>query len=91
MKRTAKYVGLDVHQATTVVSVRDPGGRVIAHSILHTTNVLRLSEDLPMVIEIVEAEERMSMLEPILDEMVHEGLVTIEKVRVLKYAAKLKN
>jgi len=36
MKRTAKYVGLDVHQATTVMSVRDPGGRVIAHSILHT-------------------------------------------------------
>ena len=36
MKRTAKYVGLDVHQATTVVSVLDPGGRVIAHSILHT-------------------------------------------------------
>lgn len=57
-----------------------------AHSVLHTTNVLRLSEDLPVVIEIVESEERMSVLEPILDEMVHEGLVTMEKVRVLKYA-----
>jgi len=60
-----------------------------AHSVLHTTNVLRLSEDLPMVIEIVESEDRMSVLEPILDEMVHEGLVTMEKVRVLKYAASL--
>jgi len=58
-----------------------------AHSVLHTTNVLRLSEDLPVVIEIVESEERMPVLEPILDEMVHEGLVTMEKVRVLKYAA----
>ena len=61
-----------------------------AHSVLHTTNVLRLSEDLPVVIEIVESEDRMEALEPILDEMVHEGLVTMEKVRVLKYAAKLK-
>jgi len=59
-----------------------------AHSVLHTTNVLRLSEDLPVVVEIVESEERMAVLEPILDEMVHEGLVTMEKVRVLKYAAK---
>jgi len=59
-----------------------------AHSVLHTTNLLRLSEDLPVVIEIVDAEERMAALEPILDEMVHEGLVTMEKVHVLKYAAK---
>jgi PII-like signaling protein len=59
-----------------------------AHSVLHTTKILRLSEDLPVVIEIVDSEERMGRLTEILDEMVSEGLVTMEKVRVLKYAAR---
>lgn len=60
------------------------------HSVLHTTTILRLSEDLPVVIEIVDSEERMPQLTEILDEMVTEGLVTMEKVRVLKYAARLR-
>ncbi len=55
---------------------------------LHTSRVLRLSEDLPVVIEIVDSEERMPRLTEILDEMVEEGLVTVEKVRVMKYAAR---
>ena len=59
-----------------------------AHSVLHTTRVLRLSEDLPVVIEIVDSEDRMARLTEILDEMVGEGLVTMEKVRVIKYAAR---
>lgn len=59
-----------------------------AHSLLHTTRVLRLSEDLPVVVEIVDSEDRMERLTAILDEMVAEGLVTMEKVRVLKYAAR---
>ena len=59
-----------------------------AHSVLHTSKILRLSEDLPIVIEIVDSEERMDLLTGILDEMVTEGLVTMEKVRVLKYAAR---
>jgi len=59
-----------------------------AHSLIHTTRILRLSEDLPMVIEIVDSEDRMERLTEILDEMVTEGLVTMEKVRVLKYAAR---
>lgn len=59
-----------------------------AHSVLHTTRILRLSEDLPVVIEIVDTEEHIQRLIPILDEMVTEGLVTMEKVRVLKYAAR---
>jgi PII-like signaling protein len=59
-----------------------------AHSVLHTTRILRLSEDLPIVIEIVDSEDRMPRLTEILDEMVSEGLVTMEKVRVLKYAAR---
>ncbi len=59
-----------------------------AHSVLHTTHILRLSQDLPVVIEVVDSDEKVQELLPILDEMVHEGLVTMEKVRVLKYVAK---
>ena len=57
-----------------------------ARSVLHTTHILRLSEDLPVVIEIVDTEEHIERLTPILEEMVSEGLVTMEKVRVMKYA-----
>ena len=59
-----------------------------ALSVLHTAKILRLSEDLPIVIEIVDSEDRIPQLTHILDEMVGEGLVTMEKVRVLKYAAR---
>lgn len=58
-----------------------------AQSVLHTAHILRLSEDLPIVIEIVDTRAKIDELLPILDEMVHEGLVTMETVRVLKYAA----
>lgn len=58
-----------------------------ARSVLHTTQLLRLSEDLPVVIEIVDTEQQVSRLLPILDEMVAGGLVTMETVRVVKYAA----
>lgn len=57
-----------------------------ARSVLHTTHLLRLSEDLPVLIEIVDTEEHVERLTPILEEMVSEGLVTLEKVRVMKYA-----
>ncbi|HEY4561797.1 MAG TPA: DUF190 domain-containing protein [Thermoanaerobaculia bacterium] len=57
-----------------------------ARSVLHTTQILRLSEDLPVVIEMVEAHARVEALLAILDEMVPEGLVTLEKVRVVKYS-----
>src|ERR1700739_4543765 len=57
-----------------------------ARSILHTAHLLRLSEDLPIVIEVVDTAEHVDRLIPILDEMVIEGLVTLEKARVLKYA-----
>jgi PII-like signaling protein len=57
-----------------------------ARSVLHSSHLLRLSEDLPVVIEIVDTEDHVERLVPILDEMVAEGLVTMEKVRVLKYA-----
>ena len=57
-----------------------------ARSVLHSTHLLRLSEDLPLVIEVVESEEHVERMLPLLDEMVGEGLVTLEKVRVIKYA-----
>src|SRR5262245_55426372 len=57
-----------------------------ARSVLHSTHLLRLSEDLPLVIEVVDSEEPIDRLLPLLDEMVGEGLVTLEKVRVIKYA-----
>jgi uncharacterized protein len=59
-----------------------------AHSVVHASHILRLSEDLPVLVEIVDSEERVKALLPILDEMVQEGLVTVEKVRVLRYAAR---
>jgi PII-like signaling protein len=55
------------------------------NSVLHTAKILRLSEDLPMVIEIVDSLEKIERFLPVLDEMMSDGLVTIEKVRVIKY------
>src|SRR5258705_7605892 len=57
------------------------------HSILHTTKILRLSEDMPMVIEIVDSLENIEKFLPVLDELIKDGLVTIEKVRVIHYRA----
>ena len=58
-----------------------------ANSHVHTAKILRLSEDLPMIIEIVDSEEKINLLLPLLDEMMTDGLVTLEDVRVLKYRA----
>ena len=56
-----------------------------AHNLIHTARVLRLSEDLPMVIEIVDQKEKVQAFLPDLDEMVAEGLVTLEPVQVILY------
>lgn len=56
-----------------------------AHSRMHTAKILELSADLPLVVEIVDTEEKLEKIKPFLDEVVREGLVTLEKVRVLKY------
>jgi uncharacterized protein len=56
-----------------------------ADSRLHTAKVLRLSEDLPIVIEIVDKPERIETLIPELDRMVTEGMITLEKVHILAY------
>lgn len=52
---------------------------------LHTAKILRLSMDLPIVIEIVESEEKVNAFLPVLDEMMGGGLVTLEKVKVIHY------
>ncbi len=54
---------------------------------LHTAKILRLSMDLPMVIEIVDTEEKIQTFLPVLDEMMKGGLVTLEKARVIDYRA----
>jgi PII-like signaling protein len=56
-----------------------------ADSRLHTSRILRLSEDLPVVIEIVDRPERIEAVLPKLDQMVGEGMVTLETVRVIAY------
>ncbi len=56
-----------------------------ASSRLHTTRLLQLSQDLPIVIEAVDTEERISAILPRLDEMVTEGMVTLERVHVISY------
>lgn len=59
-----------------------------ADSRMHSAKLLRLSEDLPIVIELVDTEENLNKLLPFLDETVQEGLITLEKVRVIKYRHK---
>ena len=75
----------ELHIAGATV-VRGPMGYG-ANSRLHTTKILRLSEDLPMIVEIVDAKEKIDELMPHVDDMVQEGLVTLEPVQVIKYRA----
>jgi uncharacterized protein len=56
-----------------------------ANSRIHTSKVLRLSEDLPIIIEIVDTEEKIESFLPDLDKMISEGLITLEKVRIIAY------
>ena len=58
---------------------------------LHTQKILRLSYDLPLVIEIVDGEEKVNAFLPVLDEMMKGGLITLEKVRVIDYRADQEN
>ena len=72
---------LNIAGATVLRGVMGYG----ANSRLHAAKVLRLSEDLPMVIEIVDTDEKLAPLLPLLDGIVREGLVTMEKVQVIQY------
>jgi uncharacterized protein len=59
-----------------------------ANSLIHTAKIVRLSEDLPMIVEIVDAEDKIRGFLPLLDEMVAEGLITLETVHILSYRAR---
>jgi len=52
---------------------------------LHTTKIIRLSDDLPVVIEIVDSEDKINAFLPVLEEMMHSGLMTLERARVIFY------
>ena len=93
----AKFDGRLLHEAI-VLKARElhlAGATVLRgpmgfghNSRLHTTKILRLSNDLPLVIEIVDAQEKIDAFLPILDAMMTSGLVTLEKVQVLRYGEK---
>jgi uncharacterized protein len=78
MLRKEKFSG------TTVL--RGVGG-FGSSSVYHTDKILRLSQDLPIVVEVIESTERIEQILPNLDEMVEGGLITLEKVRVILYRA----
>ena len=72
------------HQLAGATVLRGPMG-FGKSSRLHTAKILRLSLDLPLVIEIVDTEEKIQAFLPVLDGMMSGGLVTLEKVRVISY------
>lgn len=75
----------ELHLAGVTV-VRGPMG--FGHSSrVHTAKILRLSEDLPLIIEIVDTEKKIEEFLPVLEEMMGSGLVTLEKVKVLRYGS----
>jgi uncharacterized protein len=79
----------EAHLAGATV-LRGPMG--FGHSSrLHTTKILDRSEDLPIIIEIVDTEDKIKAFLPTLDEMMSSGLVTLEKVQVLQYGAHVKH
>src|ERR1700680_1057648 len=79
----------EMHLAGATV-LRGPVG--FGHSSrLHTTKILRLSQDLPLVIEIADSEESIKAFLPTLEPMMSGGLVTLEKVQVLRYGADSKH
>jgi uncharacterized protein len=72
--------------ATVLRGVGGYGGS----SVYHTDKLLRLSQDLPIVVEIIETQVRIDQILPQLDEMIQGGLITLEKVRVILYRAATK-
>ena len=77
--RTAREQGL---AGATVLRGLEGFG---AHSRLHTAKILRLSTDLPVIVEIVDTEEKIETFLPLIDAAIGEGLVTVEKVEVRFY------
>ena len=56
-----------------------------AHSVFHTANILRLSSDLPIIVEVVDSSEHIDRVLPELKRMIKDGLITMEKVQVIRY------
>lgn len=56
-----------------------------AHSVFHSAKLLRLSADLPMVVEVVDAQEKIDAIMPQVDELMDGGMITLEKVTVMRY------
>jgi hypothetical protein len=91
-----KWHGQSLHEAIVqmlrkerfsgVTVLRGVGGYG-GSSVYHTDKILRLSQDLPIVLEVIESTERIEQILPRLDEMVEGGLITLEKVRVILYRA----
>lgn len=67
--------------ATVFKGIEGFGG----HSVVHAARVFDLSTDLPVLVEILDTPERIAAFVPVLDEMVHEGLITLETVEVIRY------
>jgi len=84
----AKKHGRPLYE-TIVLRAREMRGPMgFGHSSrLHTAKILRLSEDLPLVIEIVDSEDKIDRFLPVLDQIMTSGLVTLEKVQVLHYGS----
>jgi hypothetical protein len=91
-----KWKGLPLYEAIVNLARKEQlaGATVLkgcmgfgCKSHMHMAKLLRLSEDLPMIIEIVDSEEKIMAFLPHLDEMVSEGLITLEKVNVIMYRA----
>ena len=61
-----------------------------ADSLIHTAKILQLSEDMPIIIEIVDTEQNINKILPFLDETVEGGLVTLEKATIIKYSSSKK-
>ena len=91
-----KWQGVPLYEAIVMLARKEKmaGATVIkgcmgfgCKSHMHTAKILRLSEDLPIIIEMVDSEEKINQFLPHIDEMVKEGLVTLEKVNVIMYQA----
>ncbi len=89
-----KHDGTPLHEAIVqLLRARGLAGATVTRAImgfgatarLHTDSVLRLSLDLPIVVECVDAEEKIQAVLPAIDEMMDGGLITLERVRVLAY------
>jgi uncharacterized protein len=91
-----KWHGKPLHEAIVMLLRREgfSGATVLrgvsgygGSSVYHTDKLLRLSQDLPIIVEVIETQERIDQILPRMDAMVEGGLITLEKVRVILYRA----